>query len=180
MEEVWLPVVDHQVPNVTTLERAVDFIRDYQQQQQQKPEDFDDDNKEVAISEGAETATTTSTSTNTTTSISPRAPSSPPPPPRVYVHCRAGHGRSAAVVFCWLLSQNPHVDRRELNRQFSQLRNVKSTLWKQPSIIEFHTRLLAKLQQTTADSLAKEEREKQGDERTASFYEQYESMDSDL
>ena len=61
---------------------------------------------------------------------------------KVYVHCRAGHGRSAAVTFAWMLYKNPAADRQELNRQFCKLRNVKSTLWKQPNIIEFHRRLI--------------------------------------
>jgi atypical dual specificity phosphatase len=61
---------------------------------------------------------------------------------KVYVHCRAGHGRSAAAVFAWLLFNDPSANRQELNRQFCKLRNVKSTLWKQPNIIEFHRRLL--------------------------------------
>jgi atypical dual specificity phosphatase len=62
---------------------------------------------------------------------------------KVYVHCRAGHGRSAAAVFAWLLYKDPTVNRQTLNRQFCQMRNVKSTLWKQPSIVEFHERLLS-------------------------------------
>jgi atypical dual specificity phosphatase len=61
---------------------------------------------------------------------------------KVYVHCRAGHGRSAAAVFAWMLYQDPSANRQELNRQFCKLRNVKSTLWKQPNIVEFHRRLL--------------------------------------
>ena len=176
MEHVWLPVVDHQVPNVTTLERAVDLIREYQQKQQQQQQVVVERDKEEQ--EGA-TTTTTSTTTTTTT-VASNAPPSLSSSPRVYVHCRAGHGRSAAVVFCWLLSQNPYVDRRELNRQLGQRRNVKATLWKQPSIIEFHTRLLTKLKTTTTAAAAAEEEERQDDERTASFYEKYESMDSDL
>ena len=58
---------------------------------------------------------------------------------RVYVHCRAGHGRSAAVVYAWLLSRDPTVDRRALNHDFCKIRNVRSTLWKQPNIIKFHS-----------------------------------------
>lgn len=61
---------------------------------------------------------------------------------RVYVHCRAGHGRSAAAVYCWLLSRNPLVDRQQLNEQFRLQRYVKDTLWKEPAIVEFHERLL--------------------------------------
>lgn len=28
---------------------------------------------------------------------------------KVYVHCKAGHGRAAAVAFCWLITQNPNI-----------------------------------------------------------------------
>eukprot|EP00980_Cylindrotheca_fusiformis_P004709 scaffold993_cov110-Cylindrotheca_fusiformis.AAC.19 len=62
----------------------------------------------------------------------------------VYVHCRAGHGRSAAAVFGWLVFKDPIVDLEALNRDFRKLRNVRSTLWKQPNMKQFHTRLLTK------------------------------------
>ena len=26
---------------------------------------------------------------------------------KVYVHCKGGHGRSAAIVLCWLIYSNP-------------------------------------------------------------------------
>ena len=26
---------------------------------------------------------------------------------KAFVHCKAGHGRSAAVALCWLMTQNP-------------------------------------------------------------------------
>lgn len=29
---------------------------------------------------------------------------------RVYVHCKAGHGRAASMALCWLLSQNPSLN----------------------------------------------------------------------
>lgn len=61
---------------------------------------------------------------------------------RVYVHCRAGHGRSAAGVFAWLIDKDPIVDLRELNASFCKLRNVRKTLWKQVNIQELHSRLL--------------------------------------
>ena len=60
---------------------------------------------------------------------------------RVYVHCRAGHGRSASVVFAWLLSQNPDTNLQQLNQEFCQLRDVRKTLWKQKNIIRYHSRL---------------------------------------
>jgi atypical dual specificity phosphatase len=60
---------------------------------------------------------------------------------KVYVHCRAGHGRSAAVVFAWLLSQDPEADRKSLNFYLNTLRDVRKGLWKQENIHEFHERL---------------------------------------
>jgi atypical dual specificity phosphatase len=63
---------------------------------------------------------------------------------RVYVHCRAGHGRSGAAVFAWMLLKDPTVDPRQLNAQFGKVRKVRSTLWKQPNIRALHQRLLEK------------------------------------
>lgn len=60
---------------------------------------------------------------------------------KVYVHCRAGHGRSAAVVFAWLLSQNPDANLEDLNRELCKLRDVRKNLWKQRNIIRYHSRL---------------------------------------
>ena len=63
---------------------------------------------------------------------------------KVYVHCRAGHGRSAAIVFAWMLYKDPIVDTQQLNSEFCKLRNVRKTLWKQPNIKMFHDRLKTK------------------------------------
>ena len=53
---------------------------------------------------------------------------------RVYVHCRAGHGRSAAAVYAWLLYKEPLADPVELNEKLCSMRDVRKTLWKQPNI----------------------------------------------
>jgi atypical dual specificity phosphatase len=64
---------------------------------------------------------------------------------KVYVHCRAGHGRSAAVALAWLVSKSPDtVDLKTLNQKLLQLRDVRKTLWKQRNIIRFHARLRRK------------------------------------
>jgi len=60
---------------------------------------------------------------------------------KVYVHCRAGHGRSAAVVYAWLLTKNPDVDMKKLNEELCRKRDVRKTLWKQRNIVRFHSRL---------------------------------------
>ena len=60
---------------------------------------------------------------------------------KVYVHCRAGHGRSAAGVFAWLLSRDPSSDPQSLNEYMCTLRNVRKTLWTQGNIRRFHDNL---------------------------------------
>lgn len=56
---------------------------------------------------------------------------------RVYVHCRAGHGRSAAAVYAWLLYKEPLADPIELNEKLCALRNVRKALHSQPNVITF-------------------------------------------
>ncbi len=56
---------------------------------------------------------------------------------RVYVHCRAGHGRSAAAVYAWLLYKEPLADPVELNEKMCAMRDVRKSLWKQPNINVF-------------------------------------------
>lgn len=65
---------------------------------------------------------------------------------KVYVHCRAGHGRSAAVVYAWLLSKDPYnTDPKTLNEYLCTLRNVRKSLWKQENIRRFHANLRRRL-----------------------------------
>lgn len=56
---------------------------------------------------------------------------------RVYVHCRAGHGRSAAAVYAWLLYKEPLADPIDLNEKLCVMRNVRKSLWNQPNINAF-------------------------------------------
>jgi len=61
---------------------------------------------------------------------------------RVYIHCKAGHGRSAAIAFVWLLSnlsldKNSSILMERVNIYLYMLRHVRKTLWKQPNINEF-------------------------------------------
>ena len=60
----------------------------------------------------------------------------------MYVHCRAGHGRSAAIAYAWLLTKNPTVDLQQLNEELCTVRNVRKTLYQQPNILNFHSMLL--------------------------------------
>jgi len=58
---------------------------------------------------------------------------------RVYVHCRAGHGRSAAVALAWLIYKNPDENPQHLNSILCNKRNVRKALWKQPNMKKFHS-----------------------------------------
>jgi len=71
---------------------------------------------------------------------------------RVYVHCRAGHGRSAAVIFAWLMYNYPNADPLELNMHLCRLRKVRKTLWKQPNINRYRNWLKAKRPIPSEDS----------------------------
>ena len=56
---------------------------------------------------------------------------------KTFVHCKAGHGRSAAVALAWLATQNPGVSPQLLNQRLSEKRKVRKTLYKQNCIKGF-------------------------------------------
>ena len=60
----------------------------------------------------------------------------------VYVHCKAGHGRSAAVVFCWLFSRNPEANPAELADSMRRKRKVRKSLHLQPNVAAFRRECL--------------------------------------
>jgi atypical dual specificity phosphatase len=85
---------------------------------------------------------------------------------RVYVHCRAGHGRSAAAVFAWLMYKEPLADLVDLNQKFCVMRNVRKSLWKQPNINAFNEWLQSGGMEESSD----------GEESDSSFYEDIKSQ----
>jgi len=63
----------------------------------------------------------------------------------VYVHCRAGHGRSGAVAYAWLLLKGYPTsldDPKSLNADLRKIRKVRPNLWKQPNIKALRDRLI--------------------------------------
>ena len=56
---------------------------------------------------------------------------------KVYVHCKAGHGRAASVALCWSMYSNPDMSAEECNKLLYSRRKVRATLFKQPNIMKF-------------------------------------------
>ena len=59
---------------------------------------------------------------------------------RVLVHCKAGHGRSAAVALCWLLHRRPDASLSSLAADLGARRKVRKTLAQQPNVQAFAKR----------------------------------------
>lgn len=59
---------------------------------------------------------------------------------RVYVHCKGGNGRSAAVAFCWLLYSHGW-GLRETQEYLSDKRRVRKALYRQPVIVAYYRKL---------------------------------------
>jgi atypical dual specificity phosphatase len=56
---------------------------------------------------------------------------------KVYVHCKAGHGRSAAIALCWLMKENPSATAKALNEQMLRKRHVRKRLYTQQQVRAF-------------------------------------------
>ena len=88
----------------------------------------------------------------------------------VYVHCRAGHGRSGAVAYAWLLLKGypKSIEKPEaLNEYLCMLRNVRKKLWKQPNLKALRDRLIRSKGSLVDlnDSFFKEEKNNGDDEK---------------
>ena len=160
IEELRVPTTDHFEPSVHDIIQAVQFIQRYK--------DYNDDNERISIDDndedydvqGEEKKDTDSLLTEKKMKERPR---------RVYIHCRAGHGRSAAIVYAWLMHQQQqqqqqqqkelnhdkndlhsnsydddyndfiNMDMKELNEYLSSKRNVRTSLWKQPNVNKYRS-----------------------------------------
>jgi len=59
---------------------------------------------------------------------------------RVYIHCKAGHDRSAAVALAWMAYSRRVLneeDLRLLNEELFEKRQVRATLYEQPNLQAF-------------------------------------------
>lgn len=55
---------------------------------------------------------------------------------KVYVHCKAGHGRAAAVALCWMAYQHPEIPPATLNAALFGKRRVRKKLFRQKNVME--------------------------------------------
>jgi atypical dual specificity phosphatase len=60
---------------------------------------------------------------------------------KCYVHCKAGHGRAAAVALCWLMYQQPDREPKDLNETLCSKRKVRKRLWQQTNVKGFYDEL---------------------------------------
>ena len=60
---------------------------------------------------------------------------------KVYVHCKAGHGRAASIALCWMMTENPAASASDVNALLRSKRKVRSTLYKQKNICQFFDKL---------------------------------------
>jgi atypical dual specificity phosphatase len=56
---------------------------------------------------------------------------------KVYVHCKAGHGRAASVALCWMVLQNPSMAPADVNSLLREKRKVRKTLYEQKNVRAF-------------------------------------------
>lgn len=57
---------------------------------------------------------------------------------KVFVHCRAGRGRSGAIAFCWLAKNNPNMTAFDIQNMLLDRRpGVRKTLYQQPNCIAY-------------------------------------------
>jgi atypical dual specificity phosphatase len=56
---------------------------------------------------------------------------------KVYVHCKAGHGRAASIALCWMLYDNPKLSAKDGNAFLCGKRKVRPSLFKQQNVVLF-------------------------------------------
>ena len=93
VEHLWLPTPDFVPPNLPNLKRAVEWMRGHIEARRAAPLAGDDENPPPADEADPLVA---AESTSAAASAATR-------PATIYVHCKAGRGRSAAVVICYLM-----------------------------------------------------------------------------
>ena len=58
----------------------------------------------------------------------------------VFIHCKSGRGRSAAIAMAWLMHYR-RMDVMQAQKKLLSVRKVRAKLWKQKNVIQFHEEL---------------------------------------
>lgn len=66
---------------------------------------------------------------------------------KVYIHCKAGHGRAASVAFCWLMSEHPDASPFDMNMVMAAKRKVRKTLYRQKNVSQYVESLKTEMKQ---------------------------------
>jgi len=60
---------------------------------------------------------------------------------KVYVHCKAGHGRAASIALCWMMKENPNMSPKDCNDLLRSKRKVRKNMYQQKNILDFSATL---------------------------------------
>lgn len=60
---------------------------------------------------------------------------------KVYVHCKAGHGRAASIALCWMLHADKQLSAKDGNAMLCSKRKVRPTLFKQENVLAFKKKI---------------------------------------
>ena len=63
----------------------------------------------------------------------------------VFIHCKGGHGRSAAIAYAWLLKHR-QMSLEEAQRHILSRRKVRKKLYTQTELIRFHRKYVLKIE----------------------------------
>lgn len=129
IEQLYFAVTDHEEPSTDVLEECVAFIAKYQAAGSQVPP--------------FPALRTPGTPALDPTNGHPGSPRTVPTlgPRQVLVHCKGGHGRSAAVALAWLLSEHGGgFTPEQAQTKLSSVRHVRKKLGEQSNIRSFSSR----------------------------------------
>ena len=76
---------------------------------------------------------------------------------KVYIHCKAGHGRAASVAFCWLMSEHPDASPFDMNMVMAAKRKVRKTLYRQKNVSQYVESLKTEMKQVKGVGVRNEE-----------------------
>ncbi|CAM9444143.1 unnamed protein product [Phaeothamnion confervicola] len=153
IEQLWLPTVDHFEPSAEDLQRAVRFIQKFSAAKDGKESSGDGGsrsgvhrtNGNSGGGDGADgdSANTADLARSFLIARGTANGGDGGSGNKVLIHCKAGHGRSAAVAMAWLLAADPAATPSAVQAAMLERRRVRRSLYKQPDVRRFYEQLVA-------------------------------------